>query len=390
MKKIFAILLTIIFASSAQAADNYEFDANHVNIIWFANHFGFSNPSGKFTDVSGKVVLDEKNPQNSSLDVTIKINSLSTGLPKFDNHLKSADFLNADKYPTAKFVSTSVKLTGKNKAKVSGDFTLLGVTKPLTLDVTLNKLGLNQFTQKKSAGFSAKASFKRSDFGIDYGIPGVSDEVRLLIEAELNISAQQEITISKEISKQAAPVAKAEVKPTKITTESKTNSVAEWKIISEKSKLEFKATQDKSPFSGSFKKFGGKINFDPAQLKNSQVAIEVDTSSVEISLGSDATQTVKASNWLSTKAFPKATFNAENFSTSDNKKFQAKGNLTIKNKTIPATLDFVLEEYSNSTARAVGSISIKRSQFEIGDKDPSKANGVQEDVVVNFVINAKR
>jgi len=186
MKKFLTIFTAVFFAASAQAAETYKFDPNHTNIKWSANHFGFSNPDGKFNEVEGSLVLDEKNPEKSSLDVTVKISSLNTGLPKFDKHLKSADFFDESKFPTAKFVSTSIKKSGKNSAKVTGNLTLHGVTKPVILEVKLNKIGVNSFTQAKTAGFSATTTIKRSDFGMDYGIPGISDEVKLAIEAELN------------------------------------------------------------------------------------------------------------------------------------------------------------------------------------------------------------
>jgi len=184
MKKILSTVAALAILATTANAETYKFDANHTTVNWSANHFGFSNPTGKFTDFDGALVLDEKNPANSSLDVTIKIDSLNTGLPKFDKHLKSADFFNVDKFPTAKFVSTSVKLVGKKAAKVSGNLTLLGVTKPVTLDVKLNKHAVNDFTQKMTAGFSATATIKRSEFGMNYGVPGIADNIKLTIEAE--------------------------------------------------------------------------------------------------------------------------------------------------------------------------------------------------------------
>jgi polyisoprenoid-binding protein YceI len=185
MKKILTTIATLaLLTSAANAAETYKFDPNHTTVNWSANHFGFSNPSGKFTAVDGSLTLDEKNPQKSAVEVTIKIESLNTGLPKFDKHLKSVDFFDAEKFPTAKFVSTSVTLVGKKSAKVKGDLTLHGVTKPVTLEVKLNKIGVNPLSQKQTAGFSATTIIKRSDFGIDYAIPGVADEIKLNIEAE--------------------------------------------------------------------------------------------------------------------------------------------------------------------------------------------------------------
>lgn len=184
MKKLFAALAIIIVAGSAHAADKYEFDKDHTNILWFADHFGYSEPFGYFNDFDGTLSLDEKAPENSKLEITIKTSSLSTPIEKFTTHLKSKDFFDVEQYPAAKFVSTKVEKTAENTAKVTGDFTLLGVTKPLVLDVKLNKIGKHPFTQKYTAGFSATATIKRSEFGMNYGIPGVGDDIRIFIESE--------------------------------------------------------------------------------------------------------------------------------------------------------------------------------------------------------------
>ena len=187
MKKIFLPLAVALFSFSAQAADNYKFDPHHTSVVWTANHFGFSNPSGKFSEVEGDITLDEKNPAKSKVNVTVKIANLFTGYDKFDNHLKSNDFFNVEKFATATFVSTKIALTGKNTAKVTGNLTLVGVTKPVTLNVKLNKMGVSPISQKKTAGFTATALIKRSDFGINYAVPAVGDNVKLLIEAEAAI-----------------------------------------------------------------------------------------------------------------------------------------------------------------------------------------------------------
>lgn len=184
---VLAGMLAVPFAA-AQAAETYSFDPMHTSIIWHANHFGFSNPSGKFTGISGSVTLDEQNPENSSVKVEIKMDDMFTGLPVFDEHIK-AKFLNPDKFATASFTSDKVELTGKDTAKVYGRLTLHGVTRPEVLDVTLNKLDTSPITQKKTAGFTASATIKRSDFGIDAYVPNVSDEVKLDIEAEAGLSS---------------------------------------------------------------------------------------------------------------------------------------------------------------------------------------------------------
>lgn len=171
--------------SAAQASpEAYSFDPTHTNIVWKAEHFGFSKPSGRFGIKDGIVYLDEENPANSSVEVTIDVNNLVTGIEKFDAHLKSSDFLDVENFPTATFKSTSVEVTGEKTALVTGDFTLHGVTKPVVLDMTLNKIDVNPISEKKTAGFSGTITIKRSDFGISLYVPNVSDEVEISIEAE--------------------------------------------------------------------------------------------------------------------------------------------------------------------------------------------------------------
>lgn len=170
----------------AQAADTYTFDPHHTSVIWSAGHNGHSSPHGIFSNIEGTLTLDEAAPENSKLDVTVPVTMVATGIAKFDEHLKSKDLFNVAQFPDAKFVSTKVEKTGDKTAKVTGDLTLLGVTKPVTLDVTLNQIAPNPMNKKQTAGFSATGIIKRSDFGMNYAIPNVSDEVKIQIEAEAN------------------------------------------------------------------------------------------------------------------------------------------------------------------------------------------------------------
>lgn len=164
--------------------------------------------------------------------------------------------------------------------------------------------------------------------------------------------------------------------------------VSSWKIVSAQSKLEFRVAQDSSTITGSFKKFDGKINFDKDQLTKSKVAIEIDISSISISLA-DALGTVQSPEWLSSKAFPKATFTAEKFSAAG-KGFKAEGNLNLKGKSVPASVEFSFEEYSATKAKAVGKAVIKRTAFGVGNADVKKANGVKDEVEINFVVSAQK
>ncbi|MBU6140658.1 MAG: YceI family protein [Proteobacteria bacterium] len=183
-----AAIFAAFFASQSAFAEpvKYQLESSHAFVVWTASHFGYSDQMGKFPDITGELIFDEKKMSESSVDATIKIDSLVTGSEKFDNHLKSADFFDVKKFPTARFVSKKITAVGKNKAKIEGDLTLHGVTKPVILDVKINKKGIGLVTQKETIGFSATAKIKRSEFGIDYAIPGVSDEVKLVIEVEAN------------------------------------------------------------------------------------------------------------------------------------------------------------------------------------------------------------
>lgn len=187
MRRILSTLICIFTAFfivvSFAAPEKYVFDPTHTYVVWRVNHFGFSHPSGKWL-ADGTLMADEEKPEDSKLNVKIKLADIVTGIPKFDQHLKSKDFFDVAKFPTATFVSTEIKKTGTDTAEIHGMLTLHGVTKPIVLNVKLNKVDVSPMTQNKTAGFSATALLKRSDFGLDKYAPGVSDEVEVNIEAE--------------------------------------------------------------------------------------------------------------------------------------------------------------------------------------------------------------
>jgi polyisoprenoid-binding protein YceI len=171
---------------SAQAApEKYEFDKAHTQILFFVSHLGYSMSQGEFLDYDGHFVFDEEKPEESSVEVTIQTASIDMDDKKWDEHLKNEDFFNVSEYPEMTFKSTEITQIGADTGKITGDLTLLGVTKPVTLDVTFNKAGpfpMNPDVYK--AGFSATGTVKRSEFGMDYGLPGVGDDVEIRIEVE--------------------------------------------------------------------------------------------------------------------------------------------------------------------------------------------------------------
>ena len=166
-------------------AGDYALDTSHAKIVWSVSHFGFSTYYGEFTDFDARLTLDPANPQASRLIATIATPSIATHDDALDTHLRSADFFDVANHPGARFVSTAVRPTGPTTAEVTGDFTMLGQTRPLTLDVTFNQAGDNM-AGVYTAGFSATGIIKRSEYGMRYGLPAVGDEITLRISGEFN------------------------------------------------------------------------------------------------------------------------------------------------------------------------------------------------------------
>ena len=178
-----AALAAASFAAPA-APVAYKIDANHTSVVASWSHFGFSNPIAHFGQVDGSITYDAKNVGQSSVNVTIPLAGLDTRVAKFDEHLRSADFFDAAKFPTITFKSTRVEAAGDRKLRVFGDLTIKGITKPAVLDVTINKIGEQPMAKRPAAGFDATTVIKRSDFGVDKYAPNVSDEVTITITTE--------------------------------------------------------------------------------------------------------------------------------------------------------------------------------------------------------------
>ncbi len=202
MKKLLLSLGVLSVMGLAQPAaaeiERYTLDKPHTQILFFADHLGFSHSMGKFTDYSGSIVFNREDPAGSSVEVSIPTASLEMNDDAWNQHMKGADFFNVEKFPTMTFKSTAIKVTGDNMADITGDLTLLGVTKPVTLHVKHNSSGKHAFSGKYISGFSATGTIKRSDFGMNYGLPAVGDEVELRIEVEaIREEAEGESTSNK-------------------------------------------------------------------------------------------------------------------------------------------------------------------------------------------------
>ena len=180
-----ALLLNLaILALPAQAAD-YVIDTEkaHAFIQFKINHLGYSWLLGRFNRFDGEFSYDEKNPSAASIRVNIDPASIDSNHAERDKHLRSKDFLHVDKYPEARFVSTSFEEKGNGKAILKGDFTLHGVTRPITIDVTHIGHGKDPWGGYRR-GFSGSTSFALKDFGIDYDLGPASREVELFLSIE--------------------------------------------------------------------------------------------------------------------------------------------------------------------------------------------------------------
>jgi polyisoprenoid-binding protein YceI len=190
---LFAALCASLLASlpaSRASADfaRYEIDPAHFSIGFLTHHIGYENVLGMFLKGSGSFQFDEQARAVKGIEVTIEAESVFTNHERRDEHLRSSEFLDADDNPEIRFVGTEAKATGENTGVVTGDLTLRGVTKPVGLEVTLNKIGPYPFGDGPPyvVGISARGKIKRSEFGMTYAVENgwVGDEVELIIEFE--------------------------------------------------------------------------------------------------------------------------------------------------------------------------------------------------------------
>ena len=187
LKKTFAALAlgtALLSAGQAMAAD-YAIDkeGQHAFVNFKISHLGYSWLYGTFKDFDGSFTFDEKNPEASKVNVTLKTESVDTNHAERDKHIRSADFLNVSKNPTATFKSTSVKSTGKDMADITGDLTLNGVTKPVVIAAKFIGQGDDPWGGYR-AGFEGSTKLKLKDFNIEKDLGPASQEVELIISVE--------------------------------------------------------------------------------------------------------------------------------------------------------------------------------------------------------------
>jgi polyisoprenoid-binding protein YceI len=178
MYKVPVVLLAVLAISNLNAADSYKVDPVHSGVIFKIKHMGVSNCFGRFNSVTGTLNFDEANLKDCSVEIEVKADSVDTNDPKRDQHVKSADLLDAKQFPTMTFKSTGIEKGEGDAYVVSGNFTLHGVTKPVK--VTMAKVG----AAKGKIGFDGQFTIKRSDYGINFMPDALGDEILLLVGVE--------------------------------------------------------------------------------------------------------------------------------------------------------------------------------------------------------------
>lgn len=182
--KLLAAALAVAATGTALAADVYKIDPGHTYPSFEADHMGISVLRGKFNSSRGTITLDREK-KTGSVEVIIDTASIDFGHDKLNAHAKNADMFDVEKYPTAVYKGTSMKFEGDVPVAVEGELTLHGVTRPVALKINKFKCIMHPMLKREVCGADASAEFKRTDFGISYGVPQfMQPEVRLQIEVE--------------------------------------------------------------------------------------------------------------------------------------------------------------------------------------------------------------
>lgn len=189
MKKLVllaVVLTTALFAFKPIAPATWTADAAHSKIGFVITHLMITDVEGSFKSFESKITASKEDFSDAVVELSADVNSVNTDNDKRDEHLKGADFFDAEKFPKLTFKSTSVKKVANNKFKVNGNLTFHGVTKAITLDATLRGVTTNPMSKKPTAGFKVSGTIKRSDFGFGTKYPGamLSDEVTLNANTE--------------------------------------------------------------------------------------------------------------------------------------------------------------------------------------------------------------
>lgn len=181
-KLVLTAALSTLPLAAVQAADTYNIDPNHTYAHFAVTHLGLSTILGRIDSTGGTLTIDTEN-DTGSVQVNLDPASIDTGHAKRDDHLRSPDFLNVLEFPQMRFESTAVTLTDDG-GTVEGNLTLLGQSRPVTLEITRWNCTTHPMAKQPACGFDATGVIERSEFGVNYGIPNIADEMELLINVE--------------------------------------------------------------------------------------------------------------------------------------------------------------------------------------------------------------
>lgn len=188
MKKIIIATVLVLSSLSAYSQTTWTNDPAHSRLGFVVKHLTISEIDGRFTDFSVKVTTSKADYSDAQIEVTAKVASINTDIEARDNHLRSADFFDVEKYPTLTFKSTSLKKISKNKGKLYGNLTFHGITKAVVLDVQYFGSVVNSMNNAQTAGFQIVGEIKRSDFdlGTKYPEAMVGDKIKIIANAEFS------------------------------------------------------------------------------------------------------------------------------------------------------------------------------------------------------------
>lgn len=162
----------------------YVLDPDHGKITWSVSHLGYSTYYGQFTGLSAKLDLDPRSPAKSSLSVSVPLSGVVTGNARLEQHLATPDFFDTQRFPVATFTANGIEQTSPTTARITGDLSLRGTTRPMAIDATFTQAGINPVDRRYSVGFDGRAVVKRSEFGVNAFLPALGDDVTLRIEGE--------------------------------------------------------------------------------------------------------------------------------------------------------------------------------------------------------------
>src|SRR5690554_6654970 len=181
MKKVLSFLVVAMVSTSLFAQTTWEVDKAHAKVAFTVVHLGISDVAGLFNDFDANIVSSQDDFSDAVFELSVNVNSIDTEVDKRDDHLRSPDFFNVEKHPKMTYKSTSIKRSGNDRYQLTGDLTLHGVTKPVTMELWYRGTIENPQSKAVISGFQVTGTIKRSDFnlGVGVGPPMISDEERI-------------------------------------------------------------------------------------------------------------------------------------------------------------------------------------------------------------------